>query len=266
MSKVLPGLFWQNQSLCSSCTPGWPKSVRDRTTGKVARLTLRRSGPGAPRIPLTRLAHRTHRKGKIIVSSNLSSDPIPNLRPVTAGAPSAQPSSLLSSARAVMVVASLITLTGGSGCSLFRKPSQDPMTLSAPLQGSESAAVYQRIREAKSQNSIVLQIAGDSSPIRVLPLPPDGQSVFISDLLKQTGLQDKFGHLRATLYRATPAAPSGVPLEVRFDERSGEIRPEADYALQAGDRLKIAKQERPAFGGMFDQLLPSNGARALRGY
>jgi len=165
-----------------------------------------------------------------------------------------------------MVVASLITLTGGSGCSLFRKPSQDPMTLSAPLQGSESAAVYQRIREAKSQNSIVLQIAGDSSPIRVLPLPPDGQSVFISDLLKQTGLQDKFGHLRATLYRATPAAPSGVPLEVRFDERSGEIRPEADYALQAGDRLKIAKQERPAFGGMFDQLLPSNGARALRGY
>lgn len=160
----------------------------------------------------------------------------------------------------------LCTLLSGSGCSLFRKPSQDVGALSAPLQGSESAAVYQRIREAKSQNSIVLQIAGDSSPIRVLPLPPDGQSVFISDLLRQTGLQDKFGHVRATLYRATPEAPAGVPMEVRFDERSGEIRPEADYALQAGDRLKIAKQEKPAFGGMFDQLLPSNGARALRGY
>lgn len=199
------------------------------------------------------------------MSSNPLSASVPNLH---SAAPrrSAARHSLRGQAQAVLVLVSLVALASGSGCSLFRKPSQDPGALSAPLTGSESTAVYQRIREAKSQNSIVLQIAGDSSPIRVLPLPPDGQSVFISDLLQQTGLQDKFGHMRATLYRATPEAPSGVPMEVRFDERSGEIRPEADYALQAGDRIKIAKQEKPAFGGMFDQLLPSNGARALRGY
>ena len=200
------------------------------------------------------------------MTSNQPSDPNHNLRLIAPGAKAAQQSNVILSVRAVLVAASIITIASGSGCSLFRKPSKDPVALSAPLQGSESAAVYQRIREAKSQNSIVLQIAGDSSPIRVLPLPPDGQSVFISDLLKQTGLQDKLGHVRATLYRTTPAAPSGVPLEVRFDQRSGEIRPETDYALQAGDRLKIAEQEKPAFGGMFDQLLPSNGARALRGY
>jgi len=200
------------------------------------------------------------------VSSNPLSDPVSNRHLVPANPPAVTQNRVFDQTWVGLMGLCLLALISGSGCSLFRKPSPDPTALSAPLKGSDSAAVYQRIREAKSQNSIVLQIAGDSSPIRVLPLPPDGQSVFISDLLKQTGLQDKFGHVRATLYRATPESPAGVPMEVRFDERSGEIRPEADYALQAGDRLKIAKQEKPAFGGMFEQLLPSNGARALRGY
>lgn len=166
----------------------------------------------------------------------------------------------------------LVALAAAPGCQVLGKPglgklgggaSADEAT---PLRGNASVEVYQRIREAKSQNSIVLQVAGDSTPIRVLPLPPDGRAVFVSDLLQQTGVLDKLGHVRATLYRNTPQAPSGIPMEVRFDESSGAVRPEADYALQAGDRLKVVKEERSAFGGMFDQLLPANGARALRGY
>ncbi len=155
----------------------------------------------------------------------------------------------------------------GSGCRLFQKPDQEALAAeSMPLRANDSAEVFQRIREAKSQNSIVLQIEGDSSPIRVLPLPPDGQSVFVSDLLKQTGIQDKLGRIQATLYRPTVETPSGIKMAVKFSERGGAIRPESDYALQAGDRLKVAKDEQSAFAGMFDQLLPTNAARALRGY
>lgn len=161
----------------------------------------------------------------------------------------------------------LVALAAAPGCQVLGKPARGAVADEAtPLRGNASVEVYQRIREAKSQNSIVLQVAGDSTPIRVLPLPPDGRAVFVSDLLQQTGVLDKLGHVRATLYRNTPQAPSGIPMEVRFDEASGAVRPEADYALQAGDRLKVVKEERSAFGGMFDQLLPANGARALRGY
>jgi hypothetical protein len=161
----------------------------------------------------------------------------------------------------------LIAAGATPGCHLFQKPGVGTLAAeSTPLRGSDSAEVFQRIREAKSQNAIVMQIAGDSSPIRVLPLPPDGQSVFISDLLKQTGIQDKLGRIHATLYRPTPDDPSGIRMEVKFSERSGIIRPETDYALQAGDRIRISKNEQSSFAGMFDQILPSNGARAFRGY
>lgn len=153
-------------------------------------------------------------------------------------------------------------LTLLAGCTLFQSGKED----STALKGSSSTQVAQRIREAKAQNSVVIQVADDSVPIRVLPLPADGESVFVSDLLTQTGVAEKLGRMQATLYRANPSTPMGVPMEVRFSPKDGSVRPECDYALQPGDRLKIMKDETSMIGGLIDQLLPSNGARALRGY
>jgi len=151
-----------------------------------------------------------------------------------------------------------VALSLSTGCNVFEKDDKSLASGETPLRGSDSAEVFQRIREAKSQNAVVVQIGGDSTPVRVLPLPPDGRTVYVSDLLAQTGIQEKVGSLRATLYRANPQTPSGIPMEVRFEPRGGSVRPDSDYALQPGDRLKVSKAETPLLGGMLDQIIPGN--------
>ena len=145
------------------------------------------------------------------------------------------------------------------GCNVFGKNDNASPGGEFALQASDSAEVFKRVREAKAQNSVVVQVIGDSTPVRVLPLPPDERSVFVSDLLKQTGLQESFGPMRATLYRANVQAPMGIPMEVKFTARGGDVRPDADYALQAGDRIRISKDDRNAWGEMLNQFLPMRG-------
>lgn len=145
------------------------------------------------------------------------------------------------------------------GCNVFRKKDNAASGGEFALHEADSADVFKRVREAKSQNSVVVQVASDSAPVRVLPLPPDDRTVFVSDLLKQTGLQDKMGPMRVTLYRANSQAPMGIPMEVKFTTRGGDVRPEADYALQAGDRIRISKDDRSAWGEMLNQFLPTSG-------
>jgi len=160
------------------------------------------------------------------------------------------------------VCVSLVLLSLGSmaGCNVFGKKDNADLSGAVSLRGSDSADVFQRVREAKAQNSIVLQVTGDSSPVRILPLPPDDRSVFVSDLLKQTEIQDKVGPMRVTLYRASDAAPMGIPMEVKFTTRGGSVRPDSDYALKAGDRLRILKDERSAMSGMLNQFFPTKGS------
>jgi len=163
--------------------------------------------------------------------------------------------------RGAAVLALIWVLLGATtGCNVFRNKDNATVTGAVSLQGSESADVYQRVREAKAQNSIVLQVAGDSAPVRVLPLPPDDRAVFVSDLLKQTEIQDKVGPMRVTLYRASDGSPMGVPMEVKFTARGGSVRPDSDYALKAGDRLRILKDERSVLAGMLNQFFPTAGS------
>jgi hypothetical protein len=158
-----------------------------------------------------------------------------------------------------MVAAAVATAAIVPGCNVFGKKDNAQPAGEFALQASDSADVFKRVREAKSQNSVVVQVIGDTTPVRVLPLPPDERSVFVSDLLKQTGLLESFGPMRVTLYRTNSQAPMGIPMEVKFTARGGDIRPEADYALQAGDRIRISKDERTAWGEMLNQFLPMRG-------
>lgn len=166
----------------------------------------------------------------------------------------------LSTARLWLMTAITIgAMAAAPGCNVFRKKDNAGPGGEFALRESDSADVFKRVREAKSQNSVVVQVASDSAPVRVLPLPPDGRSVFVSDLLTQTGLQDKMGPMRVTLYRASSQSPMGIPMEVKFTTRGGDVRPEADYAIQAGDRIRISKDDRSAWGEMLNQFLPTSG-------
>ncbi|MEM6690685.1 MAG: hypothetical protein AAF664_14720, partial [Planctomycetota bacterium] len=101
--------------------------------------------------------------------------------------------------------------------------------------------VYYATREASDRNAIVLQIIGDDSPVRVLPLPQDGTPVYVSQLVHQSGLGGKLGGLDLTLFRYSTGSVSGLPMECKIDRDARAVRPETDYALHAGDRLQVSE-------------------------
>ena len=113
---------------------------------------------------------------------------------------------------------------------------------------------YHKIREAKTQNAIVLQVAEDEQPVRVLPLPPGQKSVFVSELLTQTGVLKKLGSVQATLYRPSPDSISGVPMEIQFAD-DGTVDPTTDYGLRPGDRVQIQKKTTTAIESFVNMAL-----------
>ncbi len=145
-----------------------------------------------------------------------------------------------------------VAVVSSVGCSTFKLPGFN----TTPVGGSYSTGelggvdetmdmdVYQKVRQAQAENSIVLQVASDDDePVRVLPLPPEssGRAVFVSDLLKQTGVMQKLGSVEATLYRSSPQVIGGVRMKVRMSEGRTVVLPESDYSLRPGDRLYVAK-------------------------
>ncbi len=153
-------------------------------------------------------------------------------------------------------------LSAAAGCSTLKLPN---MTMSAapdspyesaefPLVGSVSQQAYQGVRQAKAQHAVVLEVVGDSEPVRVLPLPQD-RAVYVSNLLRDTGVTEKLGVIEATLFRQSAESIGGLPMEVRIAGDGQTVRPESDYALQAGDRLKVSKGTHPALKGLLGPLL-----------
>lgn len=159
-------------------------------------------------------------------------------------------------------VPDLMTPGGESG--LVNGKRYQPLGDAALASTSLSETAYHKVRQAKTDNAVVLQVVGDEVPLRVLPLPPSGGSaggssaaggpaVFVSTLLTQTGVMAKMGNVEATLYRASPQAINGIRMDVLFDD--DEIRPETDYALQAGDRVVVQKAQGFGMDKLVDIVL-----------
>ena len=86
-------------------------------------------------------------------------------------------------------------------------------------------------------------------------LPGDGQSVFVSDLLRQSGVQRKIGRVRAVLYRSSADSINGIRMAVNMAPDGKSVRPESDYALRAGDRLEVGEAPPRPLNGMFTSIL-----------
>ncbi|MGI9472040.1 MAG: hypothetical protein ACR2NZ_10930 [Rubripirellula sp.] len=118
-----------------------------------------------------------------------------------------------------------------------------------------SEQLYHAVRQARTENGIVLEVVGDSTPARVMPLPTGEKAVYVSNLLTQTGILDKLHAVDATLYRHSNEAISGIPMDVRMSKDKKTVRPESDYALQPGDRLKVRKAPNPAVQSLYNFVL-----------
>lgn len=173
-----------------------------------------------------------------------------------------QPACRRPSLYAVWAIAVVLGLN--SGCSAldlpgspFSNPAAYQSSVGQPvdLQESKMAKCYQAVRQAKTQNSIVLEVVGDEEPFRVLPLPPGEKSVFVSHLLTQTGVIDKLGQVKATLYRNSEGSWSGLPMEIRMAAEGRKVRPESDYSLRPGDRLRVEKDDPSSMQTLIDFAL-----------
>ncbi len=120
--------------------------------------------------------------------------------------------------------------------------------------GSMDMESYRKIREATAQNAVVLQVEHDEQPVRVLPLPAGGQSVFVSELLTQTGLLRKLGAVDATLYRPSPNSITGTRMKIQFKD-DGSVDPISDYGLRPGDRVQVCKRSDSAIKSLVDMAL-----------
>jgi len=147
-------------------------------------------------------------------------------------------------------------LVGSWGCAplqLPKNPFQIPsstggnqLSLGSRVDSSMTEAVYYAVKRAKSENGVVLQVVGDNHPVRVLPLPDDERTVYVSELLSQTGVLKALGYVEATLFRASSESISGVRMEIKMERSKDSVQPSSDYALQAGDRLMVSKAANPA--------------------
>lgn len=162
---------------------------------------------------------------------------------------------------AVALIAIGLAMT--SGCTSMKLPMLRPQPSSntyvpvgtgVMLAEDLSPQIYQKIKQARNENSIVLEVVGDDEPIRVLPLPPGQQSVFVSSLLNQTGVMSKLGSVEATLFRASEGSVAGIPMEVRMNKDGDEVRPESDYALRPGDRLQVNEKQFGALSSLIETV------------
>lgn len=143
----------------------------------------------------------------------------------------------------------------GTAFYLPSNPDYQSVSSSLDLGHAVQEKAYYAVRQAKAENGVVLEVVGDSNPARVMPLPSGKQSVYVSDLLKETGVMDKLETVGATLYRYTPGTVNGVPMEVQMIDSCTAVRPESDYALQAGDRLRVWKTANPAMSQLYNSFL-----------
>jgi hypothetical protein len=166
-----------------------------------------------------------------------------------------------------MLISFAVILATATGCTSLQVPELPGMPFvnqesdeyrlidtSLPMQRSDPEQIYHSVRQARAENGIVLQVVQDKTPVRVLPLPPGQQSVYVSDLLQQSGVQQKLKTIQATLYRHSTDSIGGIPMEVKMSRDGRTIKPESDYALQAGDRLKVQKYN-PTMELLFSSIL-----------
>jgi hypothetical protein len=169
----------------------------------------------------------------------------------------------------ISVLLLALTAAANTGCTTLNLSSVSPIlgtigktnpkysgvATGVELMGSDAEKAYKAVREAKSKGGIVLHLVGDQEPVRVLPLPRDGKTVFVSDLLRQSGVQRRLGRVDATLYRASPHSISGVRMSVQLDPDTEAVLPESDYALEVGDRLQVQKAAALPMKGFVSALL-----------
>jgi hypothetical protein len=120
--------------------------------------------------------------------------------------------------------------------------------------------------EAQRNNAILLEVDSGKATTRMIPLPDDGRPVYVSDLLRQSGLLDEFPRMDAVLFRPSPSEPNGIRMGIRFRPKSNQIAPEHDYALRPGDRIRVVELQLNPFEEFANAFSNPVGRRAIFGF
>lgn len=146
--------------------------------------------------------------------------------------------------------------TGCASLALFPGAADDRSSEPAPLKESPEAAMFRAVQTARQTGAIVVQVQGAEKPLKVIPLPTDGSTVFISDLIQQMDLKRRFSSLNVTLFRSTDHVMDGVKMAVTFN-KAGHVTTGTDYALRPGDRVTVRHELHSALQSVLDNALPT---------
>jgi hypothetical protein len=161
-----------------------------------------------------------------------------------------------------LIALALPCLLAATGCTLLKQ--QDKPVPNAAMQMAGTAEEFRVTSEAERNNSVVLDIIGSKTPAKVIPLPADGQPVYISTLLKQSGLIEEYPRMNAKLYRNSNDTLNGIRMGVRFLPKSNQVAPEYDYVLRAGDRLEVVEVDVNPLESLTDIFSSSGGRKLVR--
>ena len=166
-------------------------------------------------------------------------------------------------AKSITIVTLLMFTTQGCATLSLSLDPEPVEKVETTLKESPEARMYRAIQTARETNSIVLQVEGSDKPLRVIPLPKGGESVFMNDLLRQAGLVKRFNSHDITLFRSDGNVIDGVKMAVVFDKKAGRVKAGTDYALRAGDRVTV-RRDVLGLTSFIDDILPPVARKALR--
>jgi hypothetical protein len=92
--------------------------------------------------------------------------------------------------------------------------------------------------------------SGKQPELKQFPLP---QTLYVQQVLDQSGVLRRFRRLKIEIYRQLPGG-RGHRLDVAFDRAEHRVPPGADYAIHPNDRIVITEDTSTLLDDMLESL------------
>lgn len=104
---------------------------------------------------------------------------------------------------------------------------------------------------------VVLEVTNGKRHFEKIPLP-EGQSMFVSDIIRDAQLFKKIGKMKVSVLRPNGANKPPVRLDVDFDDKGKNVMEGQNYSLRPGDHIVVRPNETSFVGDMLQSMAIGN--------
>lgn len=91
------------------------------------------------------------------------------------------------------------------------------------------------------ETSVLLEVNNGKKHLEKIPMP-DGQPMFVADVIRDAQLHKKIGRIHVRLLRPNGTAVP-VRMDIDFDDSGRRVREGTNYSLRPGDRIIVTKDD-----------------------